>query len=121
MELELRELLSSYEFPGDDTPIVRGSALKALMNPSSDPTSPEFQCIWDLMAAVDSFIPQPVRAIDKPFLMPIEDVFTISGRGTVVTGRAERGIVKVGDEIEIVGLRPTQTTIVTGVEMFRKV
>ena len=120
VELELRELLSSYEFPGDDTPIVRGSALKALMNPSSDPTSPEFQCIWDLMAAVDSFIPQPVRAIDKPFLMPIEDVFTIKGRGTVVTGRVERGVVETGQDIEIIGLRDTQKTVVTGVEMFRK-
>ncbi len=120
VELELRELLSSYEFPGDDTPIIRGSALKALMSPSSDPTSAEFQCIWDLMAAVDSFIPQPTRAIDKPFLMPIEDVFTIKGRGTVVTGRVERGVVETGQEIEIIGLRDTQKTVVTGVEMFRK-
>ncbi len=120
VELELRELLSSYEFPGDDTPIVRGSALKALMNPSSDPTTPEFQCIWDLMAAVDAFIPQPTRAIDKPFLMPIEDVFTIKGRGTVVTGRVERGVVETGQDIEIIGLRDTQKTVVTGVEMFRK-
>jgi elongation factor Tu len=120
VEMELRELLSSYEFPGDDTPIIRGSALKALMNPSSDPTSPEFQCIWDLMAAVDAFIPQPTREVDKPFLMPIEDVFTIKGRGTVVTGRVERGVVETGQEIEIIGLRDTQKTVVTGVEMFRK-
>ena len=120
VEMELRELLSSYEFPGDDTPIIRGSALKALMNPSTDPASPEFACIWELMAAVDSFIPQPTREVDKPFLMPIEDVFTIKGRGTVVTGRVERGVVETGQEIEIIGLRDTQKTVVTGVEMFRK-
>jgi elongation factor Tu len=120
VELELRELLSKYEFPGDDIPIVKGSALKALESASTDPTSAEYKCIWDLMDAVDSYIPTPVRAIDKPFLMPVEDVFTISGRGTVVTGRVERGIVKVGDEVEIVGIRATQKTIVTGVEMFRK-
>ena len=120
VELELRELLSKYEFPGDDIPIVKGSALKALESASKDPASPEYKCIWDLMEAVDSYIPTPQRAIDKPFLMPVEDVFTISGRGTVVTGRVERGVVKVGEEVEIVGIRATQKTIVTGVEMFRK-
>jgi elongation factor Tu len=117
VELEVRELLSSYDFPGDDIPVVKGSALAALegRNPEIGANS-----INELMAAVDSFIPQPERAKDRPFLMPIEDVFTISGRGTVVTGRVERGIVKVGDEVEIVGLRPTAKTIATGVEMFRK-
>jgi elongation factor Tu len=117
VELEVRELLSSYQFPGDKIPIVRGSALMAL-----EGKQPELghASILKLMEAVDSYIPQPVRAKDKPFLMPIEDVFSISGRGTVVTGRVERGIVKVGDEIEIVGLRPTTKTVVTGVEMFRK-
>src|SRR5512143_3625825 len=120
VELEMRELLSKYEFPGDEIPIVKGSALKALQSESKDPASAEYKCIWDLMDAVASYIPTPQRAIDKPFLMPIEDVFTISGRGTVVTGRVERGIVKVGDEIEIVGIRATQKTVVTGVEMFRK-
>jgi elongation factor Tu len=117
VELEVRELLSSYEFPGDDIPIVKGSALCAL-----EGREPEMgqKSIEELMAAVDSYIPQPERAKDRPFLMPIEDVFTISGRGTVVTGRVERGIVKVGDEVEIVGLRPTTKTIATGVEMFRK-
>jgi elongation factor Tu len=118
VELELRELLTKYEFPGDETPIVRGSALKALE--SDDPNSPEAKCIFDLMAAVDSFVPEPVRDTDKPFLMPIEDVFSISGRGTVVTGRVERGIVKVGDDVEIVGIRDTLKTVCTGVEMFRK-
>ncbi len=118
VELELRELLTKYEFPGDETPIVRGSALKALE--SDDPNSPEAKCIFDLMAAVDSFVPEPVRDIAKPFLMPIEDVFSISGRGTVVTGRVERGIVKVGDDVEIVGIRDTLKTVCTGVEMFRK-
>ncbi|MEK7241160.1 MAG: elongation factor Tu, partial [Planctomycetota bacterium] len=120
VELEVRELLSKYNFPGDKIPIVRGSALKALSSESKDPNSAEYKSIHDLMAAVDSYIPTPQRDIDKPFLMPIEDVFSISGRGTVVTGRVERGIVKVSDEIEIVGIRPTQKTIVTGVEMFRK-
>ncbi len=120
VELELRELLSKYEFPGDDIPIVKGSALKALESASTDPTAEEYKCIWELMAAVDSYIPTPERAIDKPFLMPVEDVFTISGRGTVITGRVERGVVKVGEEMEIVGIRDTQKTIVTGVEMFRK-
>ena len=117
VELEMRELMSSYGFPGDDLPVVRGSALFALegKNPEQG-----HQSIMELMQAVDSYIPQPERAKDRPFLMPIEDVFTISGRGTVVTGRVERGIVKVGDEVEIVGLRPTAKTVVTGVEMFRK-
>src|SRR5271156_258126 len=117
VELEMRELMSSYGFPGDDLPVVRGSALFALegKNPEQG-----HQSILELMAAVDSYIPQPERAKDRPFLMPIEDVFTISGRGTVVTGRVERGLVKVGDEVEIVGLRPTAKTVVTGVEMFRK-
>jgi len=118
VDMELRELLSKYEFPGDDTPIIRGSALKALENPTDEEAT---RCIWELMDAVDNFVPEPVRDIDKPFLMPIEDVFTISGRGTVVTGRVERGVVNVGDEIEIVGIRPTAKTTVTGVEMFRKI
>jgi len=119
VELELRELLSKYEFPGDDTPIIRGSALKALE--SDDADSAEAKPIFELMDAVDSFVPEPVRDVDKPFLMPIEDVFSISGRGTVVTGRVDRGIVKVGQEVEIVGIRPTQKTVCTGVEMFRKI
>jgi len=118
VELELRELLTSYEFPGDDIPIIRGSALKALE--SGDPTSEWGKTVMQLVEALDTYIPLPVRAIDKEFLMPIEDIFSISGRGTVVTGRIDRGIVKVGDEIEIVGIRPTQKTIVTGVEMFKK-
>jgi elongation factor Tu len=120
VELEVRELLSKYQFPGDKTPIVKGSALKALQSESKDPNAPEYKSIMELMDAIDSYIPQPKRDIDKPFLMPIEDVFSIAGRGTVVTGRVERGIVKVGDEIEIVGIKPTQKTVVTGVEMFRK-
>jgi len=118
VELEVRELLSSYEFPGDDIPVIRGSALKALE--SDDADSEEVKSIFELMAAVDSFIPMPERDVDKDFLMPIEDIFSISGRGTVVTGRVERGIVKVGEEIEIVGIRDTTKTVVTGVEMFRK-
>jgi elongation factor Tu len=118
VELEVRELLSSYDFPGDDIPIIRGSALKALE--SGDATTDDGKVIIELMDAVDSFIPQPERDVDKPFLMPIEDIFSISGRGTVVTGRIERGIVKVGEEIEIVGIRDTAKTVVTGVEMFRK-
>jgi len=118
VEMELRELLSSYKFPGDDTPIVRGSALLALENPED---LEKTKCIWDLMDAVDSWVPQPVRDIDKPFLMPVEDVFSISGRGTVATGRIESGVVHVGDEVEIVGIRDTQKTTVTGVEMFRKI
>jgi len=120
VELEVRELLSKYQFPGDKTPIVKGSALKALQSESKDPNVPEFKSIFELMDAIDSYIPQPKRDIDKPYLMPIEDVFSIAGRGTVVTGRIERGVVKVGDEIEIVGIKPTQKTVVTGVEMFRK-
>ena len=117
VEMEVRELLDSYDFPGDDTPIVTGSALKALENDSSDIGVP---AVLKLLEALDSYIPLPERPVDKPFLMPIEDVFSISGRGTVVTGRIERGIVKVGDEIEIVGIRDTSKTTVTGVEMFRK-
>jgi elongation factor Tu len=120
VELEIRELLSKYQFPGDKTPIVKGSALKALQSESKDPNAPEYKSILELMAAIDSYIPEPKRDIDKPYLMPIEDVFSIAGRGTVVTGRIERGIVKVSDEIEIVGIKPTQKTVVTGVEMFRK-
>jgi elongation factor Tu len=120
VELEIRELLSKYQFPGDKTPIVKGSALKALQSESKDVNAPEYKSILELMAAVDSYIPNPKRDIDKPYLMPLEDVFSIAGRGTVVTGRIERGIVKVGDEIEIVGIKPTQKTVVTGVEMFRK-
>jgi len=118
VELEVRELLSSYDFPGDELPIVRISALKALE--SGDPKSEWGAKIMELMDAVDTYIPMPERAVDKPFLMPVEDIFSISGRGTVVTGRIERGIVKVGEEIEIVGIRPTQKKVVTGVEMFRK-
>ncbi len=120
VELEVRELLSKYQFPGDKTPIVKGSALKALQSESKDINAPEYKSIMELMDAIDSYIPQPKRDIDKPYLMPIEDVFSIAGRGTVVTGRIERGIVKVSDEIEIVGIKPTQKTVVTGVEMFRK-
>jgi len=120
VELELRELLTKQGFPGDDIPIVRGSALHALESTSVDPDAPEYKCIWDLMAAIDSYIPMPARPADLPFLMPVEDVFGIKGRGTVVTGRIERGIVKVNEEIEIVGIRETRKTVVTGVEMFRK-
>jgi elongation factor Tu len=120
VELELRELLDSYKFPGDDTPIVRGSALKALMSDSKDPGAPEYECIWELMRVVDEYIPTPVRETEKPFLMPVEDVFSIKGRGTVVTGRIERGTVKTMEEIEIIGLKPTRKVVVTGVEMFRK-
>ena len=121
VELEVRELLTQYEFPGDDIAIIRGSALKAMQSESKDQGAEEYQCIQQLLDAIDARIPEPVRDIDKPFLMPIEDVFTISGRGTVVTGRAERGIIKVGDEVEIVGFTPTQKTVCTGVEMFRKI
>ena len=117
VELELRELLSSYEFPGDELPIVRGSALNALSNPDDAVAN---KCIYELMKAVDDYIPTPVRSIDKPFLMPVEDVFSITGRGTVGTGRIERGQVKVGDEIEVIGLGIHRKTVVTGVEMFRK-
>ncbi len=120
VELELRELLSSQEFPGDDIPIIRGSGLKALESTSTDPNAPEYKCIIDLMDAVDSYIPTPERPLDKPFLMPVEDVFGIKGRGTVVTGRIERGVVKVGEEIEIIGIIETRKTTVTGVEMFKK-
>jgi elongation factor Tu len=120
VELEVRELLTQYGFPGDEIPIVKGSALKALQSASTDPKAPEYACIYELMSAVDSYFPTPKREIDKPFLMPVEDVFTISGRGTVVTGRVERGVVKVGEEVEIIGLRETQKTVCTGVEMFRK-
>ncbi|MDY0310582.1 MAG: elongation factor Tu [Desulfobacterales bacterium] len=118
VELELRELLDKYEFPGDDTPIIRGSALKALE--AESPDDPAAKCIFELMDAIDSYIPEPQRDIDKPFLMPIEDVFSISGRGTVVTGRVDRGIIRVGESVEIVGIRPTAKTVCTGVEMFRK-
>ncbi len=120
VELELRELLSKNGFPGDELPIIRGSALAALESTSSDPAAPEYASILALMQAVDDYVPTPVRPVDKPFLMPVEDVFGIKGRGTVVTGRIERGVVKVGDEIEIVGLRETRKSIVTGVEMFKK-
>ena len=117
VEVELRDLLNEYDFPGDDTPIIRGSALKAL---SSDGTGPDVECITQLLDAVDNFIPIPKRAIDKPFLMPVEDVFSITGRGTVGTGRIEQGVIKVGDEVELVGLGADERTVVTGVEMFRK-
>ena len=120
VEMEMRELLSSYNFPGDDIPFVRGSALKVLESTSTDPNAPEYACIWELMRTVDEYIPTPVREIEKPFLMPVEDVFSIKGRGTVVTGRIERGIVKPMEEVEIVGLGDTRKTVVTGVEMFRK-
>jgi len=118
VELELRELLNEYEFPGDDIPIIRGSALKALE--SENPDDPDVKSVYALMDAVDNYIPEPERALDKPFLMPVGDVFTISGRGTVVTGRIDRGSVKTGEEVEIVGIRTTQKTVCTGVEMFRK-
>ena len=121
VELEIRELLSKYDFPGDEVPIIKGSALKAMQSLSTDPKAEEFRCIQELLDACDSYIAEPVRDIDKPFLMPVEDVFSISGRGTVVTGRIERGQIKVGDEVEIVGFRETQKTVCTGVEMFRKV
>ncbi|HLB46546.1 MAG TPA: elongation factor Tu, partial [Anaerolineales bacterium] len=121
VELELRELLTSYGFPGDKTPIVRGSAVKALESPSTDPNAPEYKCILELMDIVDSYIPTPVRVKDKPFMMSIEDVFSIKGRGTVVTGRVERGVAKKGDEVEIVGLRDeSMRTVITGTEMFHK-
>jgi elongation factor Tu len=117
VELEVRELLTKYQFPGDEVPIVRGSALNALLNPEDAEKS---KCIFDLMEAVDSYVPTPQREVDKPFLMSIEDVFSITGRGTVATGRVERGKVKVGEDVELVGLKPTQKSVVTGVEMFRK-
>jgi len=119
VELEVRELLSKYEFPGDDIPVVRGSALKALNSSSADDA--DAKCIFDLMEAVDTYIPEPKRDTDKPFLMPVEDVFSITGRGTVATGRVERGVVKTGDELERVGIRDTTKVVVTGVEMFRKI
>jgi elongation factor Tu len=118
VELEVRELLSNYEFPGDDIPIIKGSALNALENPTDDEKN---KCVDELMDALDATIPEPERALDKPFLMPIEDVFSITGRGTVVTGRIEQGVVHTGDEVEIVGIRNTEKTVVTGVEMFRKI
>jgi elongation factor Tu len=117
VELEVRELLSEYDFPGDETPVIKGSALKAMQAMGE---GPDAVCIQELMDAIDSFIPEPVRDVAKPFLMPVEDVFSITGRGTVATGRIERGIVKVGDEVEIVGIGPSRKTVVTGVEMFRK-
>ena len=120
VELEIRELLTKYQFPGDKTPIVKGSALKALQSESKDINAAEYKSIFELMDAIDSYIPEPKREKDKPYLMPVEDVFSIAGRGTVVTGRIERGVVKVGEDIEIVGIKPTQKTVVTGVEMFRK-
>ena len=120
VEMEVRELLSEYDFPGDDTPIIKGSALKA-MEAEGDDSKPEVACIFELMDAVDKYIPEPVRDTEKTFLMPIEDIFSIEGRGTVVTGRVERGIVHTNDKVEIVGIRPTKETVVTGVEMFRKI
>ena len=118
VEMELRELLDNYEFSGDDTPIIQGSALLALENPEDEAQA---KCIWDLIEAVDTWVPEPQRDVDKPFLMPVEDVFSISGRGTVATGRIESGVIHIGDEIEIVGIRDTQKTTITGVEMFRKI
>jgi elongation factor Tu len=121
VEMELRELLTTYEFPGDDIPIIKGSALKALEHGCADPNCPDCKSIYELMDAIDSYIPEPVRDTEKPFLMPVEDVFSISGRGTVVTGRVERGIIKSGGEVEIIGFTATQKTVVTSVEMFRKI
>jgi elongation factor Tu len=120
VELEVRELLTKYQFPGDKIPVIRGSALKAMEAASTDMAAGEYKCVQELLDSVDSYIPTPERPIEKPFLMPIEDVFSISGRGTVVTGRVERGIIKVGEEVEIVGIRETRKTVATGVEMFRK-
>jgi elongation factor Tu len=121
VEMEIRELLDEYEFPGDDTPIIKGSAYVALTSDSTDPNAPEYKCIHELMDAVDSFIPTPERDSDKPFIMPVEDVFTITGRGTVATGRVERGIINVNEEVEIVGLTDEiRKVVVTGLEMFRK-
>jgi elongation factor Tu len=120
VELEVREILTRNGFPGDETPIIRGSALAALSSASQDAAAPEYQSIWALMEAVDSYIPTPARPVDRPFLMPVEDVFSIKGRGTVATGRVERGQIRVGEEVELVGLRPTARTTVTGVEMFKK-
>ena len=121
VEMEIRELLSSYDFPGDDVPVIRGSALNVLTSDSTDPNAPEYACIRELMDAVDTYIPTPDRAADKPFIMPVEDVFSITGRGTVATGRVERGQLKMGEEVEIVGLMDApRKTVVTGIEMFRK-
>ena len=120
VEMEIRDLLNEYDFPGDDTPIIKGSAFVALDSASKDPAAPEYKCIHELMDAVDAWIPTPERKSDLPFLMPVEDVFTITGRGTVATGRVERGVLKMSDEIEIVGIKPTAKTTCTGVEMFRK-
>jgi elongation factor Tu len=120
VELEVRELLSTYGFPGEEIPIIRGSALAALESASADPGAPEYAAIWELMRAVDDYIPTPERAIDQPFLMPVEDVFGIKGRGTVVTGRVERGRVKSGETVEIIGIQATRAVVVTGVEMFQK-
>jgi elongation factor Tu len=121
VEMDIRDLLNKYDFPGDTTPVIQGSALKVLESTSKDPSAPEYKCMADLLEAVDSFIPTPTRATDKPFLMPVEDVFTITGRGTVATGRIEKGTLKIGEEVEIVGLSDTpKKTIVTGIEMFRK-
>ena len=121
VEMELRELLTQYEFPGDEIPIIKGSALKALEHGCGDPNCPDCKSIYELMDACDSYIPEPVRDTDKPYLMPVEDVFSISGRGTVVTGRVERGVVKPGEEVEVIGFRPTVKTVATSVEMFRKI
>jgi elongation factor Tu len=121
VELEVRELLSKYEFPGDEIPVVRGSALNAMNWDGQDESAPEIQCIAELLQAMDDYIPVPERALDQPFLMPVEDVFSITGRGTVATGRIEQGIVKVGESLELVGIRETEKTVCTGVEMFRKI
>ena len=120
VEMEVRDLLTSYDFPGDEIPVIKGSSLKVLESTSTDPNAPEYQCMKELLDAIDSYIPTPERPVDQPFLMPIEDVMTITGRGTVVTGRVERGEVKLQDEVEIVGIKPSTKTVVTGVEMFRK-
>ncbi len=120
VEMEIRDLLSEYDFPGDTTPIIKGSALKVVESGSSDPAAPEYACVKELMETLDAYIPDPERAIDQPFLMPVEDVFSITGRGTVATGRVERGVIKVSEEVEIVGITETKKTVVTGVEMFRK-
>ena len=120
VEMEVRDLLTEYGFPGDEIPVIKGSSLKVLESTSTDPNAPEYQCMKELMDAVDNYIPTPERPVDQPFLMPIEDVMTITGRGTVVTGRVERGQVKLQDEVEIVGIKPSTKTVVTGVEMFRK-
>jgi elongation factor Tu len=121
VEMEIRDLLSQYDFPGDDIPIIRGSAREALTSENKDPSAPEYACIWELMDAVDSYIPTPDRKADQPFLLPVEDVFSISGRGTVATGRVERGTVKMADEVEIIGLtEERRKTVITGIEMFHK-